>query len=63
MDLDDELDLQCKKCLITIASLHSVDYYMKLHKNQEELGENFMVLRKITYNNIKIKQEDAIIFE
>lgn len=62
VDLDDNLDLQCKKCLTVIAPLHSVNYYMKLTKNQTVLGEHFLVLRKMAYFNLKISEGQGAIF-
>lgn len=56
MDLNDDLDLQCKKCLMVFAPLHSVNYYMKVNKNQAVIGEDFVVLRKMNYFNIKLEQ-------
>ena len=63
VDLNDDLDLQCRKCLMVFAPLHSVNYYMKLTKNQAVMGENFLVLRKISYFNIKIAEGKGTIFE
>lgn len=56
MDLNDELDLQCGKCLMVVAPLHSVNYYMKVSKNQAVIGEDFLVLRRMNYFNVRLEE-------
>lgn len=56
MDLNDELDLQCRKCLMVVAPLHSVNYYMKVSKNQAVIGEDFLVLRRMNYFNVRLEE-------
>ena len=63
VDLDDELDLQCRKCRMVLAPLHSVNYYMKVNKNQAVIGEDFLVFRKMSYFNLKMEQGQGNIFE
>lgn len=63
VDLDDELDLQCRKCQMVLVPLHSVNYYMKVNKNKVVIGEDFLVLRKMSYFNMKMDQGQGSIFE
>jgi hypothetical protein len=63
VDLDDELDLQCKNCMVSIAPLHSVDYYMKPLKTVEKLSGSFLVLSKRIFHNICVVQEEMSLCE
>ena len=61
IDLDDELDLQCSHCLTVLVPLHSVDYYMRVLKNEEKLGNDFLVMRRMIYHQLAISK-DTILF-
>lgn len=61
VDLDDELDFQCKKCLSVVAPLHSTDFYMKITKKPAKLTDSYLVLRKMNYHRLVISEELSLI--
>jgi hypothetical protein len=63
VDLDDELDLQCRQCLAVIVPLHSVDYYMNVLTNEEKLGSDFVVVRRQAYHGLTISKDMTLLEE
>jgi hypothetical protein len=63
VDLDDDFDIQCKKCLIVVAPLHSVDFYMQVLRNEERHGSDFLVLARQAYTGLTISKDMTLVDE
>ena len=62
MDLDDNVDAQCRKCLSVLFPIYSVDYWMKTKKERTKLKEE-VVLRKREYLNLNIAESSAMTYD
>lgn len=63
VDLDDNFDIQCKKCLIVLVPLHSADFYMRVLRNEERHGSDFLVLAKLSYTGLAISKDMILVDE
>jgi hypothetical protein len=62
VDLDDEVDAQCRKCLSVLFPLYSVDYWMKTRKECTREREG-VVLRQREYINLNITDSSTITYD
>lgn len=46
-----------------VVPLYSVDYHMRVLKNEDQLGSNFLVLRRNTYHSLSISKETKLLEE
>jgi hypothetical protein len=63
VDLDDDFDIQCRKCLTVLVPLHSVDFYMQVLRNGEKHGSDFLVLSRQTYYGLAISKDMTLVEE
>ena len=62
VDLNDDVDTQCRQCLSVLFPLYSVDYWMKTRKEFIKQREE-MVLRKREYMNLSIAEASTITYD
>jgi hypothetical protein len=62
VDLDDEVDAQCRKCLSVLFPLFSVDFWMKIRKENKREREE-VVLRQREYLNLSLSDTSTITYD